>query len=90
VEASGALEVGGNHRLQLLHHAQPPLHSHYIVRQAIVAKNVAVETKFLDELWCGMNHKIKASGRVALLFFLRRRAGTGTDVVFEISRTFSA
>ena len=25
-EAGGALEVGGHHRLQLLHHAQPPLH----------------------------------------------------------------
>ena len=25
-EAGGALEVGGDHRLQLLHHAQPPLH----------------------------------------------------------------
>jgi hypothetical protein len=25
-EAGGALEVGGHHRLQLLDHAQPPLH----------------------------------------------------------------
>src|SRR5436189_3933545 len=25
-EAGGALEVGGHHRFQLLHHAHPPLH----------------------------------------------------------------
>ena len=28
-EAGGALEVGRHHRLQLLHHAQPPLHFRY-------------------------------------------------------------
>src|ERR1043166_5973059 len=31
-EAGGALEVGGYHRLQLLHHAQPPLHLRHDAR----------------------------------------------------------
>ena len=31
-EAGGALEVGGHHRLQLLHHAQPPLHFRHKMR----------------------------------------------------------
>ena len=37
-EAGGALEVRGHHRLQLLHHAQSPLHFRH-------------EPRLLDERW---------------------------------------
>jgi len=48
-EAGGVPEVGVHHRLQLLHHAQPPLHFRQIVGQGVIAENVAIVPELLDE-----------------------------------------
>src|SRR5882724_9937368 len=42
------LQVGGHHRFQLLHHAQPPLHF-YTAGKAAIPQDVAVVPELWDE-----------------------------------------